>query len=99
VLLCASLCRRSGLPLLHGLERVSSTLSQARLGAAARAINLGGSFVARQGAQDRIEGRRLLLVDDVVTTGWTVAECARTLVSNGAAAVAVLCLARTPRLR
>jgi ComF family protein len=99
VLLCAPLCRRSGLPLLNGLKRVSTTPSQARLRATDRALNLRGSFIVRRRSYGGIEGRRLLLVDDVVTTGWTVRECARTLTSNGAAAVAVLCLGRTPRSR
>ena len=99
VLLCAFLCQRSGLPLLNGLERVSPTRSQARLRATDRAVNVRGSFIVRRGFHDHIEGRQLLLVDDVVTTGWTASECVRTLMSNGAAEVAVLCLGRTPRLR
>ena len=99
VLISTALCRHSGLPLLHALERTSATPTQARLGRADRALNLQGSFDVRRGFHPRIEGRRLLLVDDVVTTGSTVAECGRALYSQGTAAVTVICLGRTPRLR
>jgi len=98
VLLCGTLCRGSGLPLMNALARVSSTRSQARLSATDRARNMRGSFVVRQGLQRHIEGRTLLLVDDVVTTGHTAHACAATLLSTGVAGVAVLCLGRTPLL-
>ncbi len=99
VLLATTLCRNSGLSLVHALKRVSRTRSQARLGRAERANNLKGSFELRRGFERRVEGKKILLIDDVVTTGWTVRECASILRAGGALGVDVICLGRTPRLR
>jgi ComF family protein len=57
-----------------------------------REANVEGAFQVMR--PDRVEGRRLLVIDDVFTTGATVNECARTLVAAGAADVAVYTLAR-----
>jgi predicted amidophosphoribosyltransferase len=54
-----------------------------------------GAFALRPGRS--VEGRRLVLVDDVFTTGATVRECARVLRREGAARVDVLTLARVVR--
>jgi len=97
VLLAGRLCRESGLPLLSALRRVAPTRPQALLDAGARCRNLRGSFRCLPKLGPRIGGRRLLLVDDVVTTGQTVIECAQTLRAAGALQVDVVCLARTPR--
>ncbi len=73
------------------LIRKRATPSQGTLGRAARRRNLRGAFaVARQD----LAGRRLLLIDDVLTSGATVGECARALKRAGAAGVDVLTLAR-----
>ena len=74
------------------LRRARATLSQAGLGRREREANIHGAFVVRQ--PERISGRHLLLVDDVVTTGATAGECARLLLASGAARVDVLALAR-----
>ncbi|MGH7838163.1 MAG: ComF family protein, partial [Candidatus Binataceae bacterium] len=58
----------------------------------ARLRNVHGAFAVRRPA--RIANRRVLLVDDVMTTGATVDECARTLLAAGARRVDVLALAR-----
>ena len=55
----------------------------------------GGAFTVRK--PERTAGKRILLVDDVYTTGSTLAECARTLLDTGADSVAVLTLARAFR--
>ncbi|MBI2902885.1 MAG: ComF family protein [Candidatus Methylomirabilis oxyfera] len=57
-----------------------------------REANVEGAFEVAQ--PDRVEGRRLLLIDDVFTTGATVNECAQVLLAAGAAEVAVYTLAR-----
>jgi ComF family protein len=77
------------------LIRRRRTPSQGRLGAVGRARNVRGAFVLRPGRS--VKGKRLVIVDDVLTTGATVDECARVLRREGAAFVGVLTLARALR--
>jgi predicted amidophosphoribosyltransferase len=69
--------------------------SQGRLGPAARARNVRGAFAVRRGCN--VKGKRIVLVDDVLTTGATVEECARVLRRGGAAFIGVLTLSRAVR--
>lgn len=74
------------------LKRHKFTLTQTGLNKKEREQNISGAFVV---AQPKIlSGRKLLLVDDVYTTGATINECARILKESGAGQVAVLTLAR-----
>jgi ComF family protein len=92
-LLARPIARRLGAPFLPlALARVRDTPRQASLGRDDRLGNVGGAFVARQPA--RLEGRTVLLVDDVRTTGATLAECARIALAAGAGSVATAVLAR-----
>jgi ComF family protein len=92
-LLARALARRMGKPLLgRCLARIRPTPSQTNLTARARATNVAGAFRARW--TRRLKGRRVLLVDDVMTTGATVSECARVLKEGGAVAVYVVTVAR-----
>jgi len=75
------------------LERVKSTPAQVGLSEAERRHNLSGAIRIRPGARPRIEGARIVLVDDVITTGSTAAACARVLRRAGAARIDVLALA------
>ena len=79
------------------LLRRRHTLSQGRLSPAARRDNVAGAFALRPGADAALAGRRVLLVDDVFTTGATVTACARALLRGGAAVVDVLVLGRSLR--
>jgi len=76
------------------LRRPRSGPRQARLDRQARRRNLRGSFEVVD--PQALAGRRLVLVDDVLTTGATAVEATRSLMRAGAAAVQVWALARTP---
>jgi ComF family protein len=75
------------------LERVHETAQQAALDHAGRTDNVVGAFRVRQA----IGSGRVILVDDVVTTGATVRACLRALSENGVAVLAIAALARAKR--
>lgn len=92
--LAREVARLTGLdyqPLL--LERIRATESQVGLTRGQRQRNVTGAFAVSARAASRLEGRNILLVDDVITTGSTVGACARILARAGAARVDVLALA------
>lgn len=89
-----ALARLTGLRADSLLRRRRATVRQNRLPHDSRRGNVRGAFAARAGS---VGGRRVLLVDDVVTTGGTVAECRRVLADAGAAAVHVAAIARADR--
>ncbi len=76
----------------HSLVRSRRTESQAGLGREGRISNIKGAFSLRNSS--KVNGRNILLVDDVYTTGATAGECADVLLSGGAKQVSVLTLAR-----
>jgi predicted amidophosphoribosyltransferase len=79
----------------HGaLRRVKATAQQVGLSQSARALNVQGAFQVAPADKAVVAGRRLVLVDDVLTTGATVDACARALLRAGAAQVDVLVFAR-----
>ena len=77
------------------LVRRRRTPSQGRLGPVARVRNVRGAFAVRRGCD--VKGKRIVLVDDVLTTGATVEECARVLRRGGATFIGVLTLSRAVR--
>ena len=77
------------------LARRRGVRDQVGLGARGRGRNTARTFVARRGAAP-VAGRWCLVVDDVLTTGSTIAACARALASSGALVVGALVLAATP---
>jgi ComF family protein len=85
----------SGLPVAHeALKRVKATPQQVGLSRNERALNVQGAFRVPDDGRVEVTGRRLVLVDDVLTSGATVDACARCLLRAGAANVDVLVLAR-----
>ena len=74
------------------LRRELFTAPQVGLGREERSANVRKAFAVRK--PEKIAGRRILLVDDVTTTGSTLTECASVLMKAKAEAVAVLTLAR-----
>jgi len=74
------------------LRRVHQTERQMELASADRAANVKGAFATPPGLD--LHGRRILLIDDVATTGATLSECARALKRAGAAQVDAACVAR-----
>jgi competence protein ComFC len=91
LLLARIIAKEMKIPLLMDvLSKKKETLPQIGLSSKERLSNLKGSFEARED----IDGRRLLLVDDVITTGATVTECSKELLRAGAEDVAVVALAR-----
>lgn len=81
-------------PLVDWLERAPAASSQTTLQPAKRAANVAGAFQLRPETRDRVQNARILLIDDVLTTGATVSECAETFAAAGAASVCVLTYAR-----
>jgi ComF family protein len=90
--LAEMLSAKTGAPVLDCLRRVRQTRTQTRFDRAERMENLLNAFEARM--LPAVQDQRLLLVDDVLTTGSTVAECARVLIEAGAASVRVITVAR-----
>jgi ComF family protein len=87
------LAKNWGIPLsVHNLRRIRWTAPQTGLTAAERERNIRGAFAVS--SPETLKGKRLLLVDDVYTTGSTVSECAKTLHLAGAEVVHVVTVAR-----
>jgi len=94
-MLAAAIASESGLPIAAGaLKRVKATAQQVGLSRSERAGNVQGAFKVPEEGKAAVLGRRLVLVDDVLTSGATVDVCARALNRAGAANVDVLVFAR-----
>ncbi len=85
----------AGVPVLHGgLRRMRATAQQVGLSKSERADNVQGAFKVLPAQKADVKGKRLILIDDVLTSGATVDTCARALLRAGAAHVDVLVFAR-----
>ena len=91
-LLAIELHRRSGLPLRDALQRTRYTTTQTQFDRRERMENLKEAFRLRRGCD--VQGLRMLLVDDVLTTGSTLSECAAVLKNAGAVSVHAATAAR-----
>lgn len=96
VLLGEELSRHTGIPLRRRLKRIRNTKHQAFLEKEARKKNIKGAFSVRK--PDQIKGKRVLLIDDVMTTGSTLAECAEILTDAGAIVDVAVIARRQTRL-
>ena len=99
-LLAHAISRETGIPAMPDLlRRTRPTRNQGGLSAPARAENVHDAFAVRPRHLARLNGLRVVLVDDVFTTGATVETAAAVLLDAGAAAVDVVTLARVARPR
>lgn len=93
-LLARAVARHAGTPCdVRALSRVRATRPQVGLTRQQRSLNLQGAFRVQDAARPRIAGRRILLIDDVATTGATGNAAARALLRAGAAGVDLLTFA------
>ena len=93
-----TLARELGLPLqARLLERCRDTAPQTLLAPGERRANLRLAFALPAASLDRVRGRHIGIIDDVITTGVTLDEVAATLKRAGAVRVSCLAFARTPR--
>jgi ComF family protein len=92
--LARHMARALSLPVAPLLARSQRTAAQHALGQAQRASNTAGAFIAADGTRAHLDGRWVLVVDDILTTGATLAGCAAALSEAGALCVSAIALAR-----
>ncbi|HEX2654843.1 MAG TPA: ComF family protein [Xanthobacteraceae bacterium] len=87
--------KQTGIPIAYeALKRVKATVQQVGLSKQERTLNVQGAFRVPEKSKLDVAGRRLTLIDDVLTSGATLDACARTLLRAGAMEVNVLVFAR-----
>jgi ComF family protein len=98
-LLARYLAKRRGIPMMLALRRKRATAVQAGLASAGRRRNVAGAFDLRSKAKPdpQLAGKKILLIDDVMTTGATASACAAALKRGGVKSVSLLTLARVDR--
>lgn len=94
--LVAAAARRTGFPVVTVLRQLPGAADQSGLGREARLENLSGRLRCRPGAAARVAGRQVLVVDDVVTTGASLAEAVRVLTAAGVLVLGGATVAATP---
>ncbi|MGH9720324.1 MAG: ComF family protein [Bryobacteraceae bacterium] len=94
-LLAREVARRRRIPVWNAVRRMRNTPSQTELTSAQRRKNMEGAFCLTRRAD--VEGKKILLVDDVMTTGASASACASIIKRGGARSVTVLTVARADR--
>jgi competence protein ComFC len=74
---------QTGIPILHALKRRRSTVRQSLLSHDARAANVQEAFLLRRGMRAQLSGKRILLIDDLMTTGATLHACVQEIRTAG----------------
>ncbi len=93
-LLAFDFARLTGRTVTHALVRTGNSTTQTALQPVARGANVAGGFRLAEREAERLLGSHVLLVDDVLTTGATAAECARTLARAGVRCSSLITFAR-----
>ena len=91
-LLAEGFAKRRGKEAVPLLERIRNTTPQSELDKDERMENIENAIGVAENMKENVEGKRVLVVDDILTTGSSLDECARALKEQGAAAVYGLCL-------
>ena len=94
-LLAQCLSEKMDIPIFPLLRRAFSAREQKKLDAAQRAKNVKNLFEVAPEHYDKIKGKRVILIDDIVTTGASMAGCTRALIKAGAISVIALSVAYT----
>jgi ComF family protein len=95
-LIAKELSKLTGLPCSNLLLRLRDNEEQNKSKLSARSSNVAGAFAANNRTIRSITDKKVLLIDDVLTTGNTVNECSRILIEAGFKEIHILTLARTP---
>jgi ComF family protein len=93
-LLACALARATARSYADVLARTRASGSQTALQPVARRANVAGAFAVAAGFEEHLSGAHVILVDDVLTTGATAAECARTLSAAGVCCIRLVTFAR-----
>lgn len=93
-LLAAGLGRWLGMPVKHLLDKAIAAKHQNDLSREERLTNIMGTFKIKNGMKDVVKGAKILIIDDVMTTGSTLNESSRELINAGAAEARCFTLAR-----
>lgn len=92
-LICRYLSKFVGKDLVDGLTRIKETTAQRGLGKIDRYVNLQGAFGVKKYFRDKLKGKKVLLVDDIYTTGSTVDQCSKALGDCGVESINVITFA------
>ena len=97
-LLAESLSKEVEIPCVNTLKKIVDNPPQSGMkGEAERRANVLGAYMIRD--SEIVKGKRVLILDDVVTTGSTASECARVLLTAGAKEVSLVTVAAVPRMK